>query len=83
MLVLFLFSSWGILRIKEEMLFLQLGSVTHECDYSYLGGRDLEDQGLRSLRQKAPISTNKLDVVAWACHPSYMGGKYKRTLVQA
>jgi hypothetical protein len=46
------------------------------CNPGYLGGRDLENCGLRPAQAKSsqnPISTNKKLNLMYICHPSYEG----------
>jgi hypothetical protein len=55
--------------------------VTHTCNLSHLGGRDLEDCDLRPAQAKKlmrpSISTNKLGVVVPVCGLSYAGRKIR------
>jgi hypothetical protein len=51
--------------------------VAHYCDPRYLGGRDWEDHGWRSVQVKSPgrsHSNNKSGMVARACKSSYVRG---------
>jgi hypothetical protein len=51
--------------------------VAHKYNSSYSGGRDQKECGLRPVRAKhlqESISTNKLVMVVYTNHPSYMGG---------
>jgi hypothetical protein len=48
---------------------LELGTVAHACNLTYLGDRDQEDGEL-----VRPHLNNKLDMVAHAWDPSYKGG---------
>jgi hypothetical protein len=58
-----------------------VGKVVLTCNPSYLRDRDREGGGSKPAQGKSQqdsISTNKLGVVAYACHPSYAGGINKR-----
>jgi hypothetical protein len=55
----------------------KLGTVAHNCNPSYLEGRDQGNHGSRTAQEKSYqdplISTSKVGVVMYACDPSYDG----------
>jgi hypothetical protein len=60
--------------------------VAQTCNPDYSGGRDQEDHGQGQpgpkIQWDALISTNKLDVVVYASHPSYTESVKRRVQVQ-
>jgi hypothetical protein len=59
--------------------------VAHASNPSYSRSRAQKDHGSRPAQTKScqdNSSTNKLGVVACPCHPSYLGGRGRRILVQ-
>jgi hypothetical protein len=64
---------------------MKLSVVTHTLHTSYSGGRNWEDQGMKSDRQKErpPTSENEQGMVVHVCDPSYAGSISRRILVQS
>jgi hypothetical protein len=63
-----------------------VGAVYHTCNFSYAGGGDWEDLGLKTAHAKSYETTCqsiKLGEVTVTCHPSYVGSINRRTGVQA
>jgi hypothetical protein len=56
---------------------ISLGTEVHACDPSYSGGRDLGGSWFEASPGKKlsrPISINKLGMVMYTPHPSYLAG---------
>jgi hypothetical protein len=59
--------------------------VAHLCNPSYFRGSDQENNGLRVVRQKVSetlISTNNSSMLVHAYNLSYIGGMYRKIMIE-